>query len=88
MKKERTLNYKIEYAFDKETGKVTATIPELNHVSSYGDNFEEAEKNIREAALCYLEALEKDKKPVPKGSASIEGTFFRLLLHQKEGVST
>jgi len=53
--------YKIEYAFDKETGKVTATIPELNHVSSYGDTFEEAEKNIREAALCYLEALEKEK---------------------------
>jgi len=38
--------YKIEYAFDKETGKVTATIPELNHVSSYGDTFEEAEKTF------------------------------------------
>jgi len=61
MKKEKVIIYKIEYAFDKETGKVTATIPELNHVSSYGDTFEEAEKNIREAALCYLEALEKEK---------------------------
>ncbi len=88
MKKEKTFSYKIEYAFDKETGKVTATIPELNHVSSYGETFEEAEKNIREAALCYLEALGKEKIPVPKGSASVEGTFFRLLLRSKEGVST
>ncbi len=51
--------YKIEYEFDKETGQTTATIPELNHVSSFGETFAEAEANVKEAALCYLEALYK-----------------------------
>ena len=49
--------YKIEYEFDKETGQTTATIPELNHVSSFGKTFAEAEANVKEAALCYLEAI-------------------------------
>ena len=47
--------YKIEYEVDKESGCVTATIPELNFVSSFGDTFAEAEANIKEAALGYLE---------------------------------
>ncbi len=49
--------YKIEYGVDKETGQVTATIPELNHVSSFGESFAEAETNVREAALGYLEVF-------------------------------
>lgn len=49
-------NYKIEYEADKKTNQITATIPELNHVSSFGNSFAEAEANVREAALGYLEA--------------------------------
>ena len=44
-------SYKIEYEIDKKTKQIVATIPELNHVSSYGDSFAEAEANVREAAL-------------------------------------
>lgn len=51
------LEYKIEYEADKETGQVTATIPELNHISSFGNTFAEAEASVREAALGYLEVL-------------------------------
>ncbi|MBI3632799.1 MAG: type II toxin-antitoxin system HicB family antitoxin [Candidatus Vogelbacteria bacterium] len=47
--------YKIEYEADKESGQITATIPELNHLSSFGETFAEAESNVREAALGYLE---------------------------------
>ncbi|MFH1643955.1 MAG: type II toxin-antitoxin system HicB family antitoxin [bacterium] len=54
--------YKIEYEFDKETRQVIATIPELNHTSSFGKTFAEAEANAKDAALCYLEALSKEKK--------------------------
>ena len=37
--------YKIEYDFDVETKQVMAVIPELNHVSSFGRTFAEAEAN-------------------------------------------
>ncbi len=49
--------YKIEYDADMETGQITATIPELGHLSSFGDTFTEAEANVREAALGYLEVF-------------------------------
>ncbi len=51
------LEYKIEYEVDTETGQVVATIPELNHLSSFGDTFAEAEAHVREAVLGYLEVL-------------------------------
>jgi predicted RNase H-like HicB family nuclease len=54
--------YKIEYEADKETGTITATIPELNHISSFGDTFAEAEANVREAALGYFEVLLMEKR--------------------------
>ena len=46
-------NYKIEYELDKKSDQVVATIPELNHISSFGESFAEAEANVREAALGY-----------------------------------
>ena len=49
--------YKVEYEADKKTGQITATIPELNHLSSFGNTFAEAEASIREAALGYFEVL-------------------------------
>lgn len=58
----KEFEYKIEYEADKETNQITATIPELNHVSSFGDTFAAAEANVREAALGYLEVLMKEKR--------------------------
>jgi len=72
--------YKIEYEFDKKSGTVVATIPELNHVSSFGATFAEAEANVREAALGYLEVLAKEKKEIPKPAFKTEGTYLRLLV--------
>ncbi|MBU4082686.1 type II toxin-antitoxin system HicB family antitoxin [Patescibacteria group bacterium] len=57
--------YKIEYEFDAKTKQVIATIPELNHTSSFGKTFAEAEANVKEAALCYMEALAKEHKTIP-----------------------
>jgi predicted RNase H-like HicB family nuclease len=53
----KEFEYKIEYELDNETGQVIATVPELNHTSSFGDSFAEAESNVREAVLGYLEVL-------------------------------
>ena len=76
----REFQYKIEYEADKETGQVTATIPELNHTSSFGDSFAEAEAHVREAALGYLEALQKENKEIPKPAFSTEGTYLKLFV--------
>ena len=76
----KEFEYKIEYEVDKETGEVVATIPELNHTSSFGDSFAEAEANVREAALGYLELLQKENKEIPKPAFHTEGTYIKILL--------
>lgn len=74
--------YKIEYEADKESGLITATIPELNHVSSFGDSFAEAEASVREAALGYLEVLAKEHKEIPKTAFHTEGTYLKIFIPQ------
>ncbi|MFA5831526.1 MAG: type II toxin-antitoxin system HicB family antitoxin [Candidatus Paceibacterota bacterium] len=73
-------SYKIEYEVDKETNQVTATIPELNHLSSFGESFAEAEANIHEAALGYLEVLQKEHKNAPAPVFHTEGTYLKLFI--------
>ncbi|MFH1192315.1 MAG: type II toxin-antitoxin system HicB family antitoxin [bacterium] len=75
--------YKIEYELDKETAQVIATIPELNHVSSFGKTFAEAEVNVKEASLCYLETLMTDKAEIPKPAFKTEGTYLKLFVPEK-----
>jgi predicted RNase H-like HicB family nuclease len=57
--------FPVEYSFDIETKSVIATVPELNYISSFGKDFAEAEKNIIEAVLGYLEVLKMDDLPQP-----------------------
>jgi len=47
---------------DTETGGYTVTIPSLPGCISEGDTFEEALKNIQEAAGLYLEVMRKRKE--------------------------
>ena len=72
--------YKIEYASDKDTGQITAVIPELNHLSSFGDTFAEAEANVRDAALGYFEVLRKEHKEIPTPAFHTEGTYLKILV--------
>ncbi|MEK7607932.1 MAG: type II toxin-antitoxin system HicB family antitoxin [Patescibacteria group bacterium] len=74
------LEYKIEYEVDKETNQITATVPELNHLSSFGDSFAEAESNVREAALGYLEVLARERREIPKPAFHTEGTYLKLFI--------
>ena len=74
--------YKIEYELDKKSGKVVATIPELNSVSSYGDTFAEAEANVHEAVVGYIEVLQRRGKKVPPTSFKTQGTYLKLLIPQ------
>lgn len=76
----KEFEYKIEYEADKETGQVVATIPELNHISSFGESFAEAEANVREAALGYLEVLREEGGEIPEPAFRTEGTYLKLLV--------
>ena len=72
--------YKIEYEVDRETVQVTATIPELNHISSFGNSFAEAESNVREAALGYFEVLTKEQREIPRPAFHTEGTYIKIFI--------
>ena len=74
----KEFEYKIEYELDQKTGQVMATIPELNHISSFGDSFAEAEANVKEAALGYLEVLQKTNRKVPMPVFHTEGTYLKI----------
>lgn len=79
----RSFEFKIEYEVDHEVGQVVATIPELNHVSSFGNSFAEAEANVKEAALGYLEVLLKEGGEYPKPAFHSEGTYIKLFVPEK-----
>lgn len=76
----REFEYKIEYESDNETGQVIATVPELNHTSSFGDSFAEAEANVREAVLGYLEVLKAEGREIPEPAFHTDGTYLKLLV--------
>ncbi len=71
--------YKVLYSFDKETGQVCAEVPALNHLSDYGKDFKEAEKNITKAVELYLDHLRTKRQELPQERAR-KGTFIRLQL--------
>jgi len=62
----KRLEFQIEYSFEAESNAVIATVPELNWVSSFGKDFAEAETNVIEAVLAYLEALQINGLPLPE----------------------
>jgi predicted RNase H-like HicB family nuclease len=70
--------YRVEFEVDKETGMVTASIPDLNFTSSFGETFKEAQDNIYEAAVGYIEVLIKNKQKIPKPTKATQGTFLKI----------
>ena len=68
--------FPVEYSFDFETKSVTATVPELNYISSFGKDFAEAEKNIIEAVSAYLEVLKMDGLPQPNCQKTTNKTML------------
>jgi len=73
------LEFEVEYSVDGASGQFVATLPGLGYISSFGATFEEAEANIMEAALAYLEALQKEGMPLPQPEQST-GTVLVLEL--------
>jgi len=76
MKKKRTLHKKIHqytaiFEPDRKEGGYTVTIPSLPGCISEGDTFEEALKNIQEAASLYLEVMGRRKEELPSEDVGI-----------------
>lgn len=61
----RVLRYTAVFEPDPKEG-YTVTIPALPGCISEGDDFESALRNVREAALLYLEALRGRRRHAPR----------------------
>ncbi len=64
-KKATIFKYTAIFEPDKIAGGYVVTIPALPGCVSEGDTFEEALKNIKEAALLYLEVLKENQEEIP-----------------------
>ena len=64
--REKVLQYTAVFESDKESGGYTVSIPALPGCISEGDTFEEASKNIKEAANLYLEVMRDRKQEIPR----------------------
>lgn len=60
--KKNLQHYTAIFEPDAEAGGYTVTIPALPGCISEGDTFEEAQKNIQEAATLYLEVMRERKE--------------------------
>ncbi len=69
--KEKVYQYTAIFEPDEERGGFTATIPSLPGCISEGDNFEEALKNIQEAASLYLEVTKQHKEEIPQEKSGV-----------------
>ena len=62
----KIFQYTAVFEPDEKSGGFTVIIPSLPGCISEGDTFEEALKNIREAASLYIETLQDEAKEVPE----------------------
>ena len=76
----KTYQYTAVFEPDKKDGGFTVTIPVLPGCISEGDNFEQASKNIQEAASLYNEVM-RDKNfetPAKEGGVVIAPVEVRV----------
>ena len=71
MRKSNVYNYTAVFEPDTKSGGFTVTIPALPGCISEGDTFEDAKKNIEEAASLYLETMNYSKESGEKNSAFV-----------------
>jgi predicted RNase H-like HicB family nuclease len=69
--KAKEYSFTVIYELVKEGG-YKATVPSLPGLITYGRDFEEARKMVREAILCHIEALAKEGKEIPKERGLIQ----------------
>ncbi len=78
--KKQEYTFKVEVEIDEDTGQIILTIPQLDNISSFGNTFTEAEANIIEASVDYIQILHKERTPIPEASPLTEGICIKLLV--------
>lgn len=68
----KMFSYTVIYQAVKEGGYV-AFVPSLQGCRTQGDTLEEAEKNIREAIMLYLESLIAHREIIPQEIRVLQG---------------
>ncbi|MFC1623656.1 type II toxin-antitoxin system HicB family antitoxin [Patescibacteria group bacterium] len=66
-----------EYSFTAiyepvKEGGYQVMVPLLGGLITYGRNFEEAKKMVRDAIVCYLESLKKEKEIIPNEKSFVQ----------------
>lgn len=65
----RTKEYSFTVMYDPiKEGGYQVIVPLLRGVVTYGRTFEEAREMARDAILCYLESMRKDRETIPSES--------------------
>ena len=55
-----------------ESGGYYGFVPLLRGLHTQGDTIEEMQENLREAIICHVQGLVKDKQPIPEESRALE----------------
>ena len=74
----KAYQYTAVFEPDEKVGGFTVTIPSLPGCISEGDTFEEALKNIREAASLYIEVMRGKKRKIPEEEKAIVVTPIEI----------
>lgn len=74
----KVFKYSAVFEPDKEQGGYTVTIPSLPGCISEGDTFEQALKNIQEAAELYLEDMKESEIPEEKTPIVVSSVNVRI----------
>ena len=53
-------------------GGYQVVVPLLSGLVTYGRNFEEAKKMVRDAIICHLESLKKDEEKIPTENSFLQ----------------
>lgn len=70
-RKSREFSFTVIYEPLEERGYLVV-VPALPGLTTYGRNFEEARNMARDAILCHIEGLRKDREPIPEESSLIQ----------------
>jgi len=74
MEKEKTFKFTVVFTPEEEGG-YSASVPVLPGCFSYGESFEKAKINIREAIQCHIESLLLDNEEIPTEDELISSTI-------------
>jgi predicted RNase H-like HicB family nuclease len=62
--------YRIEIFWSDEDDSYIANVPDLHYCSAFGQSYEEALREVREAMDLHLETLVEEGRPIPEPDVS------------------